>query len=185
MIIDMVAYGCWVAAICLGAFALVVYGFGDGDLGTNCNNNLEGCELVFRARGTTFACLSWFVLFLAWEMVDFRRSLFNMRPAPSNRKRAKATQWIRDIWHNPFLFWSIMIGFAGVFPLIYIPVINDKVFRHTGISWEWGIVFIGTGLFFAGAELWKWLKRAFFRRREKWRAKRRAGKEGDLEYNIS
>ena len=45
-----------------------------------------------------------------------------------------------------------------------IPVINHKVFKHTGISWEWGIVFIAAGLFFAGVEAWKWGKRVYFRR---------------------
>jgi P-type Na+/K+ transporter len=43
-------------------------------------------------------------------------------------------------------------------------VINHDVFKHTGITWEWGIVFIETILFFLGAEAWKWAKRVYFRR---------------------
>lgn len=156
----MIVYGIWVAAICLGAFTLVMYGFGKGNFGTNCNNELEGCEIAFRARATTFACLTWFVLFLAWEMVDMRRSFFNMRPSSSH----SWTQFARDVWQNQFLFWANISGFVMVFPLIYIPVINTKVFRHSGISWEWAIVIIGTVLFFIGAESWKWVKRAYFRR---------------------
>lgn len=39
------------------------------------------------------------------------------------------------------------------------------MFKHTGISWEWGIVFIEAFLFFLGVETWKWGKRVFFRRR--------------------
>ncbi|KAI9035830.1 Na+ ATPase [Aspergillus affinis] len=160
IMIDMIVYGIWVAALCLGAFTLVMYGVGKGKFGNNCNNELEGCEIAFRARATTFACLTWFVLFLAWEMIDMRRSFFNMRPSSSH----SWTQFARDIWQNQFLFWANISGFVMVFPLIYIPVINTKVFRHTGISWEWAIVTVGTLLFFLGAESWKWVKRAYFRR---------------------
>jgi hypothetical protein len=59
-----------------------------------------------------------------------------------------------------------MAGFITIFPVLYIPVINHVVFKHTGISWEWGIVLIATVLFFAGIEGWKWGKRVFFRRRD-------------------
>ncbi|OAL68103.1 sodium transport ATPase [Trichophyton rubrum] len=163
VMLDMVVYGTWVAALCLGAFTLVIYGFGDGYLGKNCNKVYDGCELVFRARATTFACLTWFVLFLAWEMVDMRRSFFNMRPSSSSS--GIASQWCRDIWQNQFLFWANISGFVIVVPLLYIPIINRKVFRHTGITWEWGIVLVGTVLFFAGAETWKLAKRVYFRRK--------------------
>ncbi|UKZ50333.1 hypothetical protein TrVGV298_004591 [Trichoderma virens] len=72
--------------------------------------------------------------------------------------------WIHDIWRNQFLFWAVIVGFVTLFPLLYIPVINTKVFKHKGITWEWGIVFIAAGLFFAGVEAWKWCKRVFYRR---------------------
>ncbi|KAK4184263.1 hypothetical protein QBC35DRAFT_60875 [Podospora australis] len=159
--VDMVVYGLWVAALCLGAFVLRVYAWGDGELGHNCNESYsESCDTVFRARATTFACLTWFALFLAWELVDTRRSFFRMQPG----SKLYFTQWFYDVWRNKFLFWAIVGGFVTLFPVVYIPVINDKVFKHTGISWEWGIVFIAAGLFFAGVELWKWAKRVYFRR---------------------
>lgn len=191
MLFDMIVYGIWVAAICLGAFTLVLYGFNEGTetLGENCNNTLEGCEIAFRARATTFACLTWFVLFLAWEMVDMRRSFFNMRPVVETQQSSwrRWTQWTRDIWANQFLFWANIAGFLLVFPLIYIPVINDKVFRHTGITWEWAIVAVGTVLFFLGVEAWKWMKRAYFRRLEATSGRRRMVKDskGDLERQDS
>ncbi|KAK2747958.1 Na+ ATPase [Myotisia sp. PD_48] len=191
MLLDIFVYGTWVAGLCLGAFSLVLYGFGDGSIGVNCNNTYsEACDSAFRARATTFACLTWFVLFLAWEMVDMRRSFFNMRPIAKSSLEAQSSQgntvvwrqstkWCRDIWQNQFLFWSNVSGFLLVFPLIYIPVINQKVFRHTGISWEWGIVFVGTVLFFAGAEAWKWMKRAFIRRRESRKGVRKGKSSAD------
>jgi len=162
--IDMVVYGVWIAALCLTSFVLRVYGFGDGQLGENCNNAYsEGCDTVFKARATTFACLTWFALFLAWELVDVRRSFFAMQPG----SKKYFTQWMIDVWRNKFLFWAILGGFVTLFPTLYIPVINTKVFKHVGISWEWGIVFIAAFLFFAGVEAWKWGKRVYFRRQAK------------------
>ncbi|KAJ4410426.1 P-type ATPase [Didymella pomorum] len=161
-LVDMVVYGLWITALCLASFTLVVFGFGDGNLGNGCNESYnESCELVFRARATTFACLTWFALFLAWEMIDMRRSFFRMQPG----SKKYFTQWIFDVWRNQFLFWAIVAGFVTLFPLIYIPVINTVVFKHAPIDWEWGIVFVEAGLFFAGVESWKWGKRVFFRRK--------------------
>ncbi|KAH6618483.1 sodium P-type ATPase-like protein [Boeremia exigua] len=160
-LVDMVVYGLWITALCLASFTLVVFGFGDGNLGVGCNEGYnESCELVFRARATTFACLTWFALFLAWEMVDMRRSFFRMQPG----SKRYFTQWMIDVWRNQFLFWAIVAGFATLFPLIYIPVLNTVVFKHAPIDWEWGVVFVEAGLFFAGVESWKWCKRVYFRR---------------------
>ncbi|KAH8428450.1 P-type ATPase [Aspergillus melleus] len=162
VIIDTLVYGFWTAALCLSAFSIRMWGFGDGNLGRRCNSEYsEECELVFRARATTFVCLTWFALFLAWEMVNMRRSFFRMQP----KSKKYLTQWMHDVWRNQFLFWSIMAGWITIFPIIYIPVINHVVFKHTVISWEWGIVFVEAVLFFLGVEAWKWAKRVFFRRR--------------------
>ncbi|KAK6360009.1 Na+ ATPase [Orbilia brochopaga] len=178
VMLDMLVYGVWVAVLCLASFLLVLKGFGNGQLGQNCNNEYSAdCELVFRARATTFACLTWFALFLAWEMVDMRRSFFRMQPH-SNRY---FTQWAIDVWRNRFLFWAIIAGFVTIFPTLYVPVINHKVFKHTGISWEWAIVFIATFLFFVGVEAWKWGKRVYFRR---YGAKRAPGDDQDVEDKI-
>ena len=76
--VNRLVYGLWITALCLSAFSIVVFGFGNGIQGEGCNESLgEGaCETVFRARATTFASLTWFALFLAWEMRDRRRSFF-------------------------------------------------------------------------------------------------------------
>ncbi|XXH02307.1 P-type ATPase [Hypoxylon texense] len=159
---DMVFYGLWIAALCLSSFALVVYRFGGGDLGHACNESYSpSCDVVYRARATTFACLTWFALFLAWEMVDRRRSFFRMQPG----SKKYLTQWVHDVWRNKFLFWAIIVGFVTLFPTLYIPGLNTVVFKHAGISWEWAIVFLSAGLFFLGVESWKWAKRVYFRRK--------------------
>ncbi|RJE21221.1 P-type ATPase [Aspergillus sclerotialis] len=165
VIIDIGVYGLWTAALCLASFSVMMWGFGDGDLARGCNRDYTPkCDLVFRARATTFVCLTWFALFLAWEMVNMRRSFFRMQP----KSKKYFTQWMYDVWRNKFLFWSIIAGFVTTFPILYIPVINHAVFKHTGISWEWGIVFVEALLFFLGVEAWKFAKRVFFR----WRAKK-------------
>jgi len=161
VMLDMLVYGLWMASLCLASFSLVMFGFGNGNLGQSCNDSYSAdCDLVFRARATTFVCLTWFALFLAWEMVDMRRSFFRMQP----KSRKYFTQWIHDVWRNKFLFWAIIAGFVTIFPTLYIPTINHTVFKHTGISWEWGIVFVEAFLFFLGVEAWKWCKRVWFRR---------------------
>ena len=162
VMIDILVYGLWTAALCLASFSLMVWGFGDGNLARGCNRSYsEQCDLVFRARATTFVCLTWFALFLAWEMVNMRRSFFRMQP----KSKKYFTQWMYDVWRNKFLFWSIMAGWITMFPILYIPVLNTVVFKHVGISWEWGIVFVEALLFFLGVEAWKWAKRVFFRYR--------------------
>lgn len=174
VMMDMLVYGLWMASLCLSAFSLVMFGFGDGNLGEGCNGSYsEVCDTVFRARATTFVCLTWFALFLAWEMLNMRRSFFRMQPG----SKKYFTQWMHDVWRNQFLFWAVVAGFVTVFPTLYIPVINHVVFKHTGISWEWGIVFVESILFFAGCETWKWCKRVYIRRQ----MKGASGKLEDLE----
>lgn len=145
VMLDMLVYGLLMAVLCLSAFPPVLFGFGNGNFGSNCNGTYSAqCDTVFRARATTFVCLTWFALFLAWEMVNMRRSFFRMQP----KSKKYFTQWMYDVWRNQFLFWAIIAGFVTVFPTLYIPVINHDVFKHEGISWEWGIIFIESVLFF-------------------------------------
>lgn len=176
----MMVYGVWMAALCLSSFSLVAFGFGNGDLGQNCNESISdpACEQVFRARATTFASLTWFALFLAWEMVHMRRSFFRMKP----KSKLYFTQWAHDVWRNKFLFWAIVGGIITMFPLLYIPELNTYAFKHVGISWEWGIVFIESILFVGGIETWKFAKRVYFRRKEyKQTREGIRGKDVDLE----
>ncbi|AOW05648.1 hypothetical protein B0I72DRAFT_116825 [Yarrowia lipolytica] len=162
LLMDMMVYGLIMAGLCLGSFAIVVYGDGGGELGYLCNKEYsESCHYVFRGRSVAFAEITWFMLFLAWEVVDMRRSVFIKPPK----------QAFNDLWRNQLLFWSVIGGFFTVFPCIYIPVINDKVFLHKGISWEWGICFAALAIFLVLVELWKFGKRVYFRRQDAGAAK--------------
>lgn len=50
------------------------------------------------------------------------------------------------------------------FPVVYIPVINNKVFLLGGPRWEWGIIFGMIFVYLGATELYKWCKRIWNRR---------------------
>uniref|UniRef100_A0A0L0P8E9 P-type Na(+) transporter n=1 Tax=Candidozyma auris TaxID=498019 RepID=A0A0L0P8E9_CANAR len=162
IIIDMCALGLFMAISCMLSFVVVVFGKGDGNLGHNCNNS-DGvsCNLVFRGRSASFATMTWCALVLAWECIHPTNSLFYMRQDTDN---PWWKQTAIDLWDNQFLFWSVIGGFVTVFPVVYIPVINDKVFLHDPIGWEWGLAIACTLFFLLAAEAWKWGKRIYKRK---------------------
>ncbi|KAK7409628.1 hypothetical protein QQX98_008224 [Neonectria punicea] len=158
LLVDMVVYGTFMAGCVLGSFTVVIFGFNDGDLGTNCNLEYSAsCEPVFRARATCYTTMTWIFLLFAWGLIDFRRSLFDM---PHGVKA-----WAMHLWGNRFLFFAVTVVFFIVFATLYIPVLNHTVFMHTGITWEWAIVFIDVGVFMTLSEAWKWAKRVYYRRK--------------------
>ncbi|KAL2690042.1 hypothetical protein Neosp_004110 [[Neocosmospora] mangrovei] len=156
-LVDMVVYGTIMAGCVLGSFTVVIFGFSDGNLGENCNSDYsKACDAVYRARATCFTTMTWIFLLFAWGLIDFRRSLFYMP------KGFKA--WLAHLWGNQFLFWAVFGVFFTVFPVLYIPKLNHVVFQHTGISWEWAVVFVDVIVFMVLSEAWKWAKRVYFRR---------------------
>ena len=166
-------------AVCIiTAFVSVLFGLFEGHLGHDCNIRWsDSCNGVFRARSTCYTAMMWIFLFFAWELVDARRSFFD---GIISDTRA----WASRLWRNPFLFWSVIVGFIVVFPTLYIPVLDKKVFLHTGIDKEWGIVFAVNVLFFAGAETWKWSKRVYLRRNNLMLRKDEVLGEEDLEARV-
>lgn len=153
---DKMIYGFFMGSLCLAAFSSVVYGRYGGDLGNRCNEGYNAdCEVAFRARSTTFATLSFLLLVTAWEVKHFQRSLFNMEPEVFKGPLSV----FKTVWKNRFLFWAVVGGFVMTFPVIYIPVINHAVFKHTGITWEWGIVAACVVVYIALFETWKAIKR--------------------------
>jgi len=183
VMVDMIVYGIWIAALCLASFVLVLYGFGNGVIGFRCNESIaDGCNAIFRARATCFATLTWMSVFLAWEVIDLKRSFFRMQPG----SKRYFTQWMLDVWRNKFLFFAVAAAFVTIFPLLYIPGLNDAVFKHTAITWEWGIVFIASFLFFSGVEGYKFAKRRFLRRMAKkgYSGAAADGEEDDVESRV-
>lgn len=103
--------------------------------------------------------MTWDFLIFAWQLLDCRRSFF----AEIFEHGGGFKSWKQRLWRNPFLFWSVILGTALLPPTLYIPVINRVVFMHGPIYWEWAVIFIAVGVFFAGAEGYKWVKRVYFR----------------------
>lgn len=157
IIIDKMVYGVTMGCLCLAAFASVAYGAGGGELGRECNDGWnDSCGVVFRARATTYATLTFLLLVTAWEVKHFKRSLFNIDPVrfPGRFSIFPA------LWSNQFLFWAVVAGFVLCFPIVFVPELNTEVFRHTMITWEWGIVFACLVVYVALVESWKAVKRA-------------------------
>ncbi|KAI0014838.1 potassium/sodium eff [Xylariomycetidae sp. FL0641] len=168
IIIDKLVYGFAMGALCIASFASVAYApapLNSCHLGETCNrgydaavtghpdtcpgyyagpttttttnNNKvynEGCDGMLRARAATFAALSLMLLATAWEVKHLTRSLFATYPGGGGVGVA------RTVWRNRFLFFAVLAGFLVTFPVVYIPVLNRRAFKHAAISWEWGVV---------------------------------------------
>ncbi|KAK2788041.1 Na+ ATPase [Emmonsiellopsis sp. PD_33] len=163
IITDMVIYGIIMGACTLLTFVIIVYGAGDGkvSLGHDCNEGDNGtCDVVFRARAAVFAELTWLILISAWEFKHLRNSMFHLDPLRDRSEdRVPSIPFFHDVWENQFLFWAVVIGALSVFPAVYIPGLNTKVFKHKGITWEWGLAFGSIFVFVLGIEAWKAIKR--------------------------
>ncbi|KAJ4260454.1 hypothetical protein NW762_007194 [Fusarium torreyae] len=177
-LVDLGVYGILMLISILGSSVVVLYGFNKQGLGHDCNSSYsDSCETVFSARSTAFTTMTWDFLLFAWQLVDFRRSFF----AEIFEKGGSFKAWTKRLWRNPFLFWSVTISTVLLPPTLYIPVINRIVFMHSPIDWEWAVIFIAVGVFFAGAESYKWAKRVYFRREV---AKEFRGDVADVELYI-
>ena len=181
IIVDMLVYGILMGTCTLLTFVIIIYGVYDGRLGIDCNRTyqtdtyLSSCEPVFRARATVFAELTWLILASAWEFKSIRRSLFHLEPSTLSR-----FPFFKDVYENRFLFWAVVIGALSVFPAVYIPGLNTKVFKHVGITWEWGLACGAVVVFVLGVEAWKAVKRAtgWFISEEENEEERRGGRFG-------
>lgn len=156
---DQLMYGTFMGTLCLAAFMIPAYAAEGGfyDLAHGCNENSgDHCSVIFQARATTFATLSFLLLVTSWEVKHFHRSLFAM-----DERYTGPFSVFKTIYHNRFLFWSVIVGFCAVFPLVYIPGLNTSVFKHEGITWQWGVVAGCVIVYVAELEAWKAIKRRF------------------------
>lgn len=152
---DLLFYGVMMGIICLLNFIVVVYGYGGGELGEDCNRVYsEICDVVFRARGAVFTALTVMILLHGFTC----RDLYN-------------PMWTWSAWtkkkQNKYLLWSFAAGFGLMIICLYVPVLNTVVFKHKGITWEWGMVAASCLLYMAITEIWKWGKRVHYRRKAK------------------
>lgn len=159
LIIDQLVYGVLKGVLSLEAFMVVAYAASPGgfqDLAPGCNEGSSGCDLVYRARGTTFATLTFLLLIFSFEVKHSHKSVFAM-----DDRWAGPTSVFKTMYENKFLFWAVVFGFVVTFPVIHIPVLNTEVFKHLGLTWEWGVVFGNVVVFVVLVELWKAAKRRY------------------------
>lgn len=165
LIVDKFVYGTAMGLLCLATFATVAYaphGISPHWLGEGCNSGYNAsCATVFRARAATYATLTFLLLVTAWECKHFTRSLFHMRP----EKHRGPLSVVKTVWSNRFLFWAAIAGFVIAFPIVYLPVVNKSVFKHMGITWEWGLVAAAMVVYLTIVESWKAIKRRYHARR--------------------
>jgi potassium/sodium efflux P-type ATPase len=157
--IDLIFYGVLMGALALTNFVIVLYGYfeprlpnGQPVLGEYCNKHHSGdggvlCSPVFQARSTCFATLVIILMIHALECKHMYRGLMQIN--------------LRD---NKVLLWCVVVLTLATFPVVYIPVINDRVFFIGGLKWEWGIVFGMILVYLAATELYKYGKRVYARR---------------------
>jgi len=149
---DTIGYGVVIGAQTLANFIIVQYGLANGaaDISPKCNQPLvglqPGCEVVFKARGTAFATLLLILMVHSLTCKNLTRSLFRMK-----------------LFENTFLLWSAGCLALTVFPILYIPEVNHRVFQVDGLTWHWGLVFGQLVLYLVLAELYKLVRREYSR----------------------
>ncbi|THY55914.1 Na(+)/Li(+)-exporting P-type ATPase [Aureobasidium pullulans] len=151
LIVDKFIYGSFMGFLCLASYVIVALGVGNGDLGFDCNESYnQSCNLPYRARGTAYSVLTVLLSVMAWEAKHLTLGLFNMD---------KSAGFPGNLMKNRFLFYSVCAGLLTPIPIIYIPVVNRQVFRHTALTWEWALVYGSVVLFVSLVEGWKAIKR--------------------------
>jgi Na+-exporting ATPase len=146
--IDIIVYGVILGTMPLLSFVIVVYGVGGGVFGTNCGVALyPSCEVIYRARAIVFVSLTILFLLHAFEMKDPRKSMFRM-----------------NLLQNKPLLISVIGGLFALVPTVYIPKLNETVFKMMHIGWEWSLCGASIAFYIIGAESYKAIKRRFFRR---------------------
>ena len=148
-VIDILFYGFSIGVICLANFLIVIYGYGTGNLGVQCNGHYnDTCDEVYRARGALFATLTVIVLLHGFTCRDLRNSTWSISALRGPQ--------------NMYLYWSTLFGFILLIIALYVPVLNTEVFKHSGITWEWGMTAASVLVYIAVVEAYKWVKRRFF-----------------------
>ncbi|KAF9957567.1 Na+ ATPase [Mortierella alpina] len=147
VIMDTFVYGLGMGCLTFASYCLVIFGNNNGNLGSGCNKDYsEACDGVFRARATAYAGLTFLLLAHAVNCRSLRSSGWSIKN-------------LKTLRQNRMLWLSIVVGALLVFPCIYVPKVNHNVFKHTGLTYEWGYVVVVLFLFVGFAELYKFIKR--------------------------
>ncbi|CDZ97841.1 calcium-transporting atpase 3 [Phaffia rhodozyma] len=150
--LDLFFYGFLIGGLTIVNFVIVVWGTvlngGKGQIGLECNDghyNASQCQNIFHGRSAAFSTLMLLAMVHSLECKSLEKSIFQMK-----------------LTDNKILLWSVGICSLVVFPIVYIPVINDYVFQIVGMGWEWGIVFGALVVYLLATEMWKLSRRMMY-----------------------
>lgn len=113
-IIDILYYGVMMGLICLVNYAVVIYGYGNGSLGINCNMSFnqneyrDTCVDVFRARGALFVTMTVLLLLHAHTCRDLVNPTWTWKGLTQKQ--------------NYYMYYSWLFGFGIMFIVLYVPV---------------------------------------------------------------
>ena len=121
IIADMFYYGFIMGVLTLANFIIVIYALGNGqaDLGEYCKNPTESIATRFTVPG---------------PRAGRRLRVLSLLQANNCRAlRREMWTWVelKRLYENKFLFYSLVIATLLIFPCIYIPDLNDRVFKMT------------------------------------------------------
>ena len=97
---------------------------------------------MLRARGVAFLTLNSLLLLHAYNCRHQRLSLFDF-----------------PLFNNKVIFLSVLLGTLIAVPILYVPWLNEEVFKHSRLGWGWALVFGLCIVFMLFAEAYKALKR--------------------------
>jgi len=147
--LDTVVYGVLMGVLSLLSYIITILADNGSDLLSNkkmCNENEgikdENCNIGFLARGVAFYTLSLLILVHGFNCRHNRQSGFFTKQKM-----------------NRALLFAFILGVILIIPTAYIPVINDKVFKQTYISWQLGLIAFSIVFFIAFSEIYKAIKR--------------------------
>ncbi|KAF9955145.1 Na+ ATPase [Mortierella alpina] len=147
VIMDTFIYCLAMGALSFANFCIVIFGFNKGEFGIHCNSAYSPiCEGVFKARATSYACLTLLILAHAINCRSMRESGWTRKNLSTLRE-------------NRMLWMSIIIGALLIFPFVYIPYVNHEIFKHSALTYEWVFIIAAQFLFVGFAELYKFVKR--------------------------
>ena len=147
VIMDTFIYSLAMGILSFVNFVIVVVTMNNNNFGSECNAHYSHvCEAVFNACATAYATLTFLILTHA---INYR----------SFRERGWTYTNLSTLKHNKMLWVSIIVSSLPVFSVIYIPGVNHNVFKHSSLSYEWGLVACAFVLFIAFAEIYKLIKR--------------------------
>ncbi|CCW69410.1 unnamed protein product, partial [Phytomonas sp. Hart1] len=147
LICDTCIYGLWLGLASLLGFVVILYSFGDGPAGHDCNKTTGTVEClpIWQARCTAFGILYFGLFIHAYTARHPRLSVFRMK-------------WLDNMW----IFGSVVLGTLLFVPIVYVDVIAHNIFVHHMITWHWAVLAIALISFLFLCELYKIIKNIFF-----------------------